>query len=151
MDVDALTVLHHAQEKEGCTVVMGKRGPLVFDCSGLVCWALKQAGGPDWRYTQNAQGLAELLQPIQNVPAGSVGLAFYGLDWEHVMHTMFVCPDGRAFGACGATHSVTTVDRAIELGARVRYWPSPGYRHDLLGFRALKLRFLHAVPGEPNA
>ncbi|WP_434301741.1 NlpC/P60 family protein [Corallococcus exiguus] len=33
-------------------------GPRLFDCSGLVTWALNQVGGPDWRprTTRTASG-----------------------------------------------------------------------------------------------
>lgn len=151
MDVDPFEVLLKALSVEGRPTVWGRKGPMAFDCSGLVTWALRQAGGPDWRNTHNAQALAELFQPMASVPAGAVALAFYGQGWERVKHVMFVCPDGRAYGACGATPTVITVERAIEIGHRVRYRSSASYRTDLLGFRALTLRFLHAPPPGENS
>jgi murein DD-endopeptidase len=133
--------------KEGAPYVWGRKGPNVFDCSGLVTWALHQCGGPDLRTTVNSQGLADLMEPVERMPAGEVLLAFYGFNWDHVEHVMFATPDGRAFGACGGGHTTSTVEKARDIGACVRFRPTLDYRpgRDLLGFRRLRYR-----PGVPT-
>ncbi|WP_233597304.1 MULTISPECIES: NlpC/P60 family protein [unclassified Corallococcus] len=39
-------------------------GPRLFDCSGLVTWALNQVGGPDWRATHNTDRLWDICAPV---------------------------------------------------------------------------------------
>lgn len=52
-------------------------GQPVFDCSGLVAWALWQAGGPDWRLTMNADTFKKTLPtPLDLVE--QFHLRFYG-------------------------------------------------------------------------
>lgn len=150
---DPQAFLNFVRSKEGCSYIFGRKGPNTFDCSGLVTWAIKQAGGPDWRFTHNAQGLADVLQPVDRLAVGEVLLAFYGYSWDHVDHVMVLVPDGRVFGACGGDHTTTTPEKALEQGACVQYRPradySRGHTGGLLGFRALRYRFTTPKPGAP--
>jgi cell wall-associated NlpC family hydrolase len=149
--VDPQRALAIAQAQEGHLYLFGKKGPMCFDCSGLVTYSISKADGPDWRKTHNAQDLANVLEPVVRPVLGEILLCIYGLDEEHVDHVMWLCPDGRAFGACGGDHTCTTLDRAIELGAKVQYRSTPDYRRlpkstPLIGYRRLQMRALKLVP-----
>jgi murein DD-endopeptidase len=153
--VDAARFLFYAFSKEGCSYLWDGKGPNTFDCSGLITWALKAAGGPDWRYTHNAQVLADVLEPCETMLPGEVLVAFYGKDWDHVGHVMVVVGDGRVYGACGGDSRCTTVEKSAARqggGARVRFRGTPDYRpeRDLLGFRRLQYR-AGLAPGAPHA
>jgi hypothetical protein len=142
--VDPKRFLEYAQTLQAMPYVYGKKGPLCFDCSGLVTYSLWKVGGPDWRYTHNAQDLADVLKPVIRPDAAAILLAVYGLDDEHVDHVMITVGDGRVYGACGGGPECKTLDLAFRLGARVQFRSRPDYRQPphgspLIGFRALEL------------
>lgn len=109
----------------------------VFDCSGLVTWAYREVGGPDWRATHNTDRLlAECLQ----LPPGDIyvpgDLVFYGT-WSDSglpdpSHVMVLAGAGVVVGACGGDSSTTTLEAAVRQGAKVQVKASLDYRTDFL-------------------
>lgn len=143
--VDPQKFLERAMECAGLPYIIGAKGPLAFDCSGLVTYCIWKAGGPDWRKTHNAQSLADALRTVHRPEPKQILLAIYGFDEDHIDHVMILTPDGRVFGSCGGDHNCKTVEKAKELGACVQYRSKPDYRHmpkstPLVGFRALELK-----------
>lgn len=116
----------------------------VFDCSGLVTRALKEAGGPDWRLMRGADSLFNgtkrtdgtwMYQPLPRTKTPEAGdLVFYGSP-NRSSHVEVLMPDGRYFGAMNGDQN-TVVPNALK--ARVRYRTAP--RKDLLGFAVNPLR-----------
>lgn len=99
----------------------------VFDCSGLVTWALKEAGWFDLRASHNANVLMHELKPTEGEPnAGD--LCFYGIG-DHATHVEILTEDGRKFGAIGG-HKGTTQP---EPGKCVRFRKTD--RFDLIAWR----------------
>lgn len=148
MLVNSGKFLECALAQEGKWYIWDSKGPAFFDCSGLVTFAVKLAGGPDFRANYNSQKLWNELEPLDMVQPGQVALALYGADEHHVEHVMVVTGDGRVFGACGGRKSTTTLDEAKALNARVQYRPNAHYRSDFLGYRMLSLR---QPQGDANA
>lgn len=132
-------------EQEGKPYLWGSKGfehelpsggsIAAFDCSGLVCCAIKAAGGPDWRLTHNAASLVGELGPLLAFPPRSMCLAVYGS--PHIDHVMVVFEDGRVFGASGGGSECTSIDVSIRKGAAVHFRPSARYRADFRGFLPL--------------
>lgn len=120
-------------EQEGRTCLWASKGPLVFDCSGLVTCGYLAVGQPDWRQTHNTDGLWNDLQPTQSPEPGDLVL-YGGTKPKDVEHVMVWWGDGRVFGACGASASVPTLELAKMKGAMVRF-RQLCYRSDLRGFR----------------
>lgn len=138
--------------KEGCPYVWptkengysGKdlKGALyqdVYDCSGLVTSGLYAAtkGKLDWRSDHSAQKLFEECPELEFV-GQKPALAFYGPGKNMITHVMLVVPDGRVFGACGRSDSISPAI-AEKHGYRVRFQDNPNYRSDLRGFRKIPL------------
>lgn len=144
--------------QEGVPYLWGGRGAFLgdgtpapytgWDCWGLVAGGLIAAGGPDYRtwWTDRAW---LLLMPVATPVAGD--LVFYAprvpngpQDVEHV--EVVVGPAAaaargyRTIGAAGGDHTVTTLQRAQELGACVRYRNSHLDRPRFAGFRHPELR-----------
>lgn len=119
-------------DKLSAPYTWGAHGPLVFDCSGLVTWALVSLGGKDFRQTHNAQRLCDTLLRAESPKPGD--LAFYGFDREHVSHVMVLLANGEVVGACGGNRDVTSAEIAKARGARVRIRSNHLYRPDFLGF-----------------
>lgn len=128
---------------EGKTYLYSFKGPLFFDCSGLVTYGVLKAGGPDLRDWHNCQRLWENLVPLEQPKPGQVALVFYGAPTDHgphASHVMVVVGDGSVYGACGGDSSTVTVELARRRKAMVRYRPSATYRPGLLGYRLLEYR-----------
>lgn len=139
--------LGYLELQEGAPYIWGGRGETVwtekglhrhahgcnvFDCSGLITRALKEAGGKDWRATHNADVLWRELEPVEKPEPGD--LVFYG-SLGRATHVEAVMPDGRYFGALnGGPHTLV----ANPSNARVRYRVKD--RPDRLGFRCNPLR-----------
>jgi murein DD-endopeptidase len=125
-------------DQVGQPVLWGARGPTVFDCSGLVTWALFEAGGPDWRRTHTAQRLAgELPSTMPPLPGD---LAVYGGGQLAVIHVAVVLAGGHVVTASGARSAIVTLADAIASGAQVRMRQLEEYsrrRKDLVGYRSL--------------
>ena len=103
-----------------------------FDCSGLVTWSLKKAGGPDWRWFHNCRKLWKKLPAVEHPEPGD--LAFYGPK-DSPSHVMVVTAVDACFGASGGDSS--TVVPGLNPRARVQARPAIRYRPDFIGFRRL--------------
>ena len=95
----------------------------VFDCSGLVTWALRQSGGNDHRGGYNAQVMQKTFDPLQ-ANVNRPQLRYYGSGPDHIFHVAIgVCiVDGKwlVIEAAGGDHTTTTVLMARQRGACVR-------------------------------
>ncbi len=120
----------------GKQVLWGTDGPATFDCSGLVAYALKQAGGPDWRATHTAQRLADEtpdLATFEDVTAPLPGdLCFFGADNAHVTHVGIWMTGGECLSADGATSRVTDLAK-VSPRSIVRLHENTAFRRDFLG------------------
>lgn len=143
-----LAFLDAVLSKENAPYLWGAKGPDNFDCSGLVTWALLQAGCRDWRQTHSSHVLWNVLEPldelvetdgriIQKPQPGD--LAFYGAPGR-INHVMVVWGDGRVIGACGGNSDTTGIAEALKRNAKVRFRSSLNYRPDFRGYRKLPLK-----------
>jgi len=117
----------------------------IFDCMGLVLWALMKATGRDGRGELNTQMAFHGLEPAPNPNPDNyvhhVRLWFFGRDVSNVNHVAIWLGnvDGKALllEAAGGDRTTTSILAARERGARVRC----GFcrRVDLLGVRVLPL------------
>ncbi len=131
----------HALSKLGSQVLWNADGPQVFDCSGLVCWALLESGGPDLRATHNAQKLSDETPSLATFDAAVPlpgDLAFYGRDSGHVTHVAIWMPGAECLSADGATSRVTDLTK-VSKNAIVRLHGGVAFRGDFLGVH----RFIH--------
>jgi murein DD-endopeptidase len=150
--VEPQKFLAFALTQEGKPYLWGAKGPSAYDCSGLVTWCLRNAGGPDWRLTHNSQKLFDTFEPAHLAPDAlrpEPLLAFYGRDVESVTHVMIALGDGRTFGACGGGSSTTSIAIAVRKRAAVKFRSRVRYRtpDDFLGFRRLAFPSLPPTPG----
>jgi murein DD-endopeptidase len=116
----------------GKPVMWAQKGPDVFDCSGSVTYALKQAGGQDLRHTHNAQALFDASRAlvVGELPI-SGDLIFYGHDKGNITHVAVYAADGGVISADGATSHITDLRVASANPAnRVRRHASVNYRRD---------------------
>ncbi len=109
-------------------------GSPVFDCSGLVTVALREAGGPDFTGTHNAQAMFDQFPAAPDPTARGV-LRFYGTSPRNVTHVA-ICmgPVGgkvEVLEAAGGDSRTTSP----KPGACVRVGPE--LRRDYLGSRVL--------------
>jgi len=100
--------------------VQGDQLMHVFDCSGLVNWSIKKAGGPDWRATHSAQTLYDLCRNNVDPFDRPGSLVFCGRDFSRVTHVQLSLGGGLVVEAAGGDHFVTTPLHALERGASVR-------------------------------
>ena len=124
-----------ALSKIGSTVLWGANGPDVFDCSGLVLWALGAAGVN--LSDRRAQDLHDESPNLATAPGEALpvpgDLVFYGLNPQRVTHVAIWLDGGRVVSADGATSRVTDLRAArANPGARVRLHEVPQYRRDFL-------------------
>lgn len=133
---DPTEFLARVLEHQGKPYIWGAKGPKHFDCSGLVTFAFKACGGPDWRQTHNSARLWDELEVIIPGKEEAGDLCFYGGP-HRITHVMVLMPDARAYGACGG--DVTTVDEEMAQlrKAKVQFRSGPKYRPDFRGFRRL--------------
>jgi cell wall-associated NlpC family hydrolase len=117
----------------------------VFDCSGLVLWALLRSTGEDKRGEWNAQVMFDGLKPAPNPdPKNYVHhthLRFYGKSPRNVSHVAIwlgnVDHKPLVIEAAGGDHTTTSIVAARERRAEVRCGFSR--RTDELGVRVLPL------------
>jgi len=142
-------VIHAALRHQGAPYLWGAKGfevwtpqglkrhdyamPL-FDCSGLVTAAIKDAGGPDLRATHNAKMLFDTLTEAPNSNERGV-LRFYGASLMRPTHVSIALGDDLILEAGGGDSSTTTLEISRRQGARVRIVYEG--RRDLLGARYL--------------
>lgn len=126
--------LQVVEDKLGLPVLWGRKGPEVFDCSGLVTWALLGVGGPDLRQTHNAQALFNRTRPLISARAEAPkagDLVFYGNQRDHIIHVAVVDQFGGVISADGATPKITQlVIATANPHNRVTRHPSIRYRQD---------------------
>ena len=124
-----------ALSKLGATVLWAANGPDVFDCSGLVLWALNGVGAK--LSDRRAQDLADATPNLATHPGAAPlpgDLVFYGPNFAHVEHVAIWLAGGKVLSADGATSRVTALKSAqANPSARVRLHDSTGYRRDGLG------------------
>jgi cell wall-associated NlpC family hydrolase len=150
-----------ALEQLGAPVLMGYRGDLRFDrklrtlmphalgclcwdCSGLMCGAVKTAGGKDMRGTHNAQllhdGMRALLPGEGPLPGDGV---FYGVPvvdrvsgmvttpaTANVIHVAIWTVGGKCISADGATWGIQSLEQARAARCQVRLHDTIHYRGD---------------------
>ncbi|WP_223786011.1 NlpC/P60 family protein [Myxococcus sp. AS-1-15] len=115
----------------------------VFDCSGLVTWALREVGGPDWRYSHNTDVLlAQCLAVPKEEELLPGDLVLYHrkgapLDAEHVMVHV---GGGVVVGASGGGSTTRTLADATKANACVKVFGSLDYRARRMGLRRLPFR-----------
>lgn len=116
----------------------GKTPEPGLDCSGLVTYALWQAGGPDLRQTHGTERLLDELEPVPVLTPGD--LVCYR------RHVVIHIASGLVIGANGGNATTATVAAARQRGARVKLERRWDYRADVLGFR--RILFLVGKPAK---
>lgn len=131
-----------AVSQVGAPYIWGAKGDFygtqrTFDCSGLVTWAYREAGGPDWRGTHNSDVLWEVLPEIGAAQFQPGDLLFWGerANPEHV--GIYLGGGGALLSAAGGDSDTRTVEDARKAGACVRPESSIHYRKGFLGARRL--------------
>jgi murein DD-endopeptidase len=135
-----------AVSQVGAPYIWGAKGDTyngrhTFDCSGLVTWAYREAGGPDWRATHNTDVLFATLPPVDALQPGD--LLFWGTpakegkpaDTEHV--AIYLGGSTALLSAAGGGRTTRTIEDAHEAKAYVRAESSIHYRKGFLGARSL--------------
>jgi cell wall-associated NlpC family hydrolase len=115
-------------------------GQRLFDCSGLVTWALREVGGPDWRATHNTDRLWAACAPL--LPAGELlpgDLVLYHRAGapEDAEHVMVHVGGGVVVGASGGGRATLTLADAMQHDAKVKAYAHLDYRTGRMGFRRL--------------
>lgn len=126
----------------------------VFDCSGLVKWALwKSAADPrqavDWRAHVNTDGLLQKCRHT-SVPAQGT-LCLYGPSETDMNHVMVWLMPGLVVGACGGGRDDTDWKKSVANGAMVQFRPGHDYRK-VAPFRFfVELPFADEQSGGPHS
>lgn len=133
-----------AHDRLGHTVLWAAKGPLEFDCSGLVTCDLLHLGGPDWRQTHNTDRLWAELDPVAGEPQPGDLVFWWAPGAEapakgDVEHVAILLAGGLVLTADGATSKIHTVEEAKEANAVVRLRKDVNYRPRLAGFRRFPL------------
>jgi murein DD-endopeptidase len=114
-----------------------------FDCSGLVTWAYREAGGPDWRATHNTDVLFAQLPHVPMDALQPGDLLFWGTpekdgvpaDTQHV--AIYLGGSTALLSAAGGGRTTRTIEDSYEAKAYVRTETSIHYRAGFLGARRL--------------
>ncbi|QSQ19307.1 C40 family peptidase [Pyxidicoccus parkwayensis] len=114
-------------------------GQRLFDCSGLVTWALREVGGPDWRATHNTDRLWAECRPVDfaELLPGDLVLYHRAGAPEDAEHVMVHVGGGVVVGASGGGRATQTLADAQLHDAKVKAFPHFAYRADVMGFRRL--------------
>jgi cell wall-associated NlpC family hydrolase len=106
----------------------------VFDCSGFVTTAYREAGGKDLRFTHAAQTMFDEF-PHRSADASDFGLLkLYGASPANVTHVGLSLGNGLVLEAAGGDATTTSPSLAKARGACVRVVFDT--RRDFLGWRA---------------
>lgn len=136
------------QKQLGKPALWAAKGPEAFDCSGLVTWCFKMAGGVDFTKLLNANGLGKATRPLVPGELALPGdLILFDAEKDQPAapghgiddHVGIVIDERRAIDAAGATSRITTIEGAIAAGAKVRWHDRYDYRGS---FRALHRNLL---------
>lgn len=114
----------------------------LFDCSGLVTWALREVVGPDWRATHNTDKLwAECARvgPGEEPKPGDLALYHSKDNPADPEHVMVYLGDGLVVGAAGGGRRTLTLEDAKLADARVKVFQTLHYRPGFMGFVRLPL------------
>ncbi|AEI65583.1 NlpC/P60 family protein [Corallococcus macrosporus] len=106
-------------------------GQRVFDCSGLVTWALHEVGGPDWRATHHTGRLwtsCARVSPADELLPGDLVLYHRQGDPVTPEHVMVVVGGGVVVGASGGGSRTLTLADAARDDARVKSFSRLDYR-----------------------
>ena len=115
-------------EQLGKPVLMGAVAPDAFDCSELVAWGVKQAGGKNQSGTHTAQRYHDETRKLLDIETPEPGdLGFYGADGSHVVHVVIYLAGGHVLSADGATRAIVDLETAKKKGAAVRLHQNAGY------------------------
>jgi cell wall-associated NlpC family hydrolase len=129
-----LAFLSWLERQDGKTSLWAKKGPDLFDCSGLVTVGYEKAGVPMFNpLMTNTDTLWGKLPSIA-IPSPGDLVLYGGSALSDVEHVMVWWGDGIVFGACGATSRILNREEAERAGARVRM-RALSYRRDFRGFR----------------
>lgn len=132
-------------ERLGADVLWASRGPLTFDCSGLVTCGIAELGGRDMRKTHNTDLLWAELERVTAVEAKPGDLVFWyssapgAVERGDVEHVAVLLAGGHVLTADGATPRVATIEHARAAGAMVTVRKSVNYRARFAGYRRLPL------------
>lgn len=124
--------------------------PRLFDCSGILTWGWQKATGLEWRKDHDCDKLISKCRKVETARNGTV--VAYGVkadpargvkqDVQHVV--MYV--DGCVIGANGGDRTTVTLEKALEMKARVCFRTSASYRDDFLGYYELPFPDEAVVP-----
>ena len=129
-----------AEARLGCVTLWGKKGPRLFDCSGLIAWSLLKAGFQskihhkdlNWNAQRMANDLGADQRDATEWQEGD--LAFYGPSWADVQHVAIVWTGNQVLSASGATRLITDPKEAqASPRCRVKLESKVKYRKDFLG------------------
>ncbi len=123
-------------KQEDKTCLWAKKGPDMFDCSGLVVCGYEAVG--QHRFNSGLTNTDRLWNGLKVTGCPEQGdLVFYGGTGPFdVSHVMVWWGDGRVYGACGATPKITDSELARRKGCRVKFREHSKYRQgDFRGFR----------------
>lgn len=113
--------VEYARSKAGCAYVGGACGPNEFDCSGLVCWAFRQAGYDIPRVT--ADGYWRMCEQITEADLEPGDLVFWDDGWvndgETMGHVAIYEGDGKVVQAVSVKYGVVdgwTIEQSMSSG-----------------------------------
>ena len=92
------------------------------DCSGMIVAIFRRIGLISSRADYSSKMLYEKYSRYPSRP-GPGCLVFYGKNLEHITHVAFMINRHQVIEAAGAGSECKTVEKAEELGARVRLNP----------------------------
>ena len=117
IDIKAGTAVEYALTRVGCSYVWGASGPSIFDCSGLVMWSYKKAGGRSLPH--NAQAQYNCTSHISRADLQPGDLIFYGGSTSSINHVAIYIGGGKVVHAANPSSGVkiSTIDSAGSSGA----------------------------------
>ena len=117
IDIKAGTAVEYAVTRVGCNYVWGASGPSIFDCSGLVMWSYKKAGGRSLPH--NAQAQYNCTSHISRADLQPGDLVFYGGSTSSINHVAIYIGGGKVVHAANPSSGVkiSSIDSAGSSGA----------------------------------
>ena len=117
IDIKAGTAVEYELTRVGCNYVWGASGPSIFDCSGLVMWSYKKAGGRSLPH--NAQAQYNCTSHISRADLQPGDLVFYGGSTGSINHVAIYIGGGKVVHAANPSSGVkiSSIDSAGSSGA----------------------------------